>query len=132
MTHKTLIKALAPAALVVLAARGDLLAGSHRVNTVVTVGSTYAFGSIGGTRNSADSWAYLGCETYAYPGGSSGSCFARDAAGTTSRSCNTSDPDMLREIRSIDDGSYVYFTLSGSTCTVIEHWTSSEYEPKGP
>lgn len=97
----------------------------------VSVGSTYAYGSIGSARGSADSLQYIGCSTLATAGIEYATCYARDISGTYG-TCRTYDAKMIRAVATIGSDSTVEFHWSGSSCTYIAVQNDSRYSPRQP
>lgn len=82
----------------------------------VTISSSYAYGSIGSARASADATQYIGCSSY----GTSGACVALDATGNNFKMCAWSNAAQAAAVHSIGPHSYIvfYFDTSGN-CTNI-------------
>jgi hypothetical protein len=86
----------------------------------------FANGDLGYVSNTADTTQYIGCESL----GGSGYCYAKDPTGL-SRSCSTSDPNLLAVIRSLNGDSYLIFWWDTSShCTSIEVDNGSYNAPK--
>jgi len=98
----------------------------------VTVGSTYAWGSIGDARASGDYLQYIGCMVQGATTNSA-TCTARDAAGHY-LSCYTTDPDLIMAAAAISSDSVVeFYLLSGTgTCRFINVNNASQYTPRQP
>ena len=86
-----------------------------------------ANGDLGYIHNQPDLTQYMGCYSY----DAVGYCYAVDRTGL-SRSCVTSDPNMVAVIRSLNSDSYLlfYWDTSGR-CTFVEVENSSVTAPKG-
>jgi len=117
---------------------GSLLAGAGAAyagsvdNTVVTFGTTsglpYAKGTLRAVRNSSDSTQYIGCSRYAYDTGSSSIvCYAMRSDGS-SRSCQTSNDQMMRVAETLNPAAYLYFVVNsdGSCNRVITALSSDD------
>ena len=105
----------------------EAMAG-RKITDEVVITSTYFSGSMGSARASADSLQYIGCFTV---NGDGGSCYARDAAGTT-KMCAWSNPNFLRTVESINPASSIYVEFTKSTCTYIDVGNFSWYRPMTP
>jgi hypothetical protein len=112
------------AAVGVLLTAGAAVAGSVSNQTVAfstTGGLLDAKGTFKPVRNSADAVQFIGCSRYAYDTGSTSIvCMATNAAGQ-SRSCQTSNNEMLRVAENLNPASYLYFVINadGSCDRVI-------------
>ncbi len=100
----------------------------------VKVGATYACGSLGTARNSANSTEYISCSVYAEnaQGSVAVSCDARDASGNTA-SCNTNwqtAPALLPAISAMNGDSYVCFIFDKGACRSISTQNGSQFAPK--
>ncbi|MCA9577282.1 MAG: hypothetical protein R3B40_24000 [Polyangiales bacterium] len=91
-------------------------AGYHYSSPVVINATSFA-GTLHATRNTADNVSYLGCGVVSSTTGDFLLCHARTT--TDSRSCMSSDPGLIANVRSITSSSYISVTHSGSTCTAI-------------
>ena len=114
-----------------LLAAGLTHAGTRQY-LAVSVGTTYAYGSIGDARASADSLQFIGCFVQTSTSNSA-TCAARDAANDY-LSCYTTDPNLIAAARSISSDSVIeFYTPSGSsTCRTINVNNSSQYAPRQP
>ena len=123
-----------------LCVAGQVRAG-YRGDWNVSVGSTYATGSMGTARASADGTQWIGCEMRFGTGGVgyAALCYAQDSAGNY-RFCgfdNTNATTMQQVsavIASITPASYIYFTFnaSGGTCNFIQVEDKSYFRPMVP
>lgn len=98
---------------------------------VVSPSGMYAYGSIGFAYNTNTNYTeVIGCTVYGSASFSYGSCWATDAAGV-SRSCFTTLPEHLANIRSINGNSNIsiYWNASGQ-CTEILVGQYSYTDPK--
>lgn len=102
-----------------------------KYSAYVAVGSTYAYGSMGQARSSADSNQYIGCYSAATATLHYAICSARDASGD-SGSCRTYDDKMIRVAEAAGSDSVIEFHWSGSTCTYINVMNDSRYAPRQP
>ncbi len=120
------------AGVLLLAATGlrEARAG-ERVTVWNGVASSYAFGSFGGARNSADSQQRTQCSVDATSGGYRyGSCWVRDATGA-SRSCYTTNATLIDVITGMDGDDSIYFAFdAGGYCTHIQRVVDSALAPK--
>jgi len=110
-----------------LLASTSAMAGFKTAQSVV-ISDLYQFanGMLGQVRNSSDTTQYIGCATWS----GLGYCYAVNSAGV-SRSCSTSDADMLATIRSLSsDSSLMFYWNSSGQCTFVEVDTSSDAPPK--
>jgi hypothetical protein len=115
------------ALLVALVAASGTAAAGQRLVLPVNINDTsrYANGTIADARGSADSQQWLGCLYNT----SIGICYAANATGV-SRSCSTSNPDLLNIIRSLTPESYIYFQWNtDGTCNYILVENSSRFKP---
>lgn len=116
---------------VLTAITGVAMAGAY-TGYQVGINDTYKFavGSIATTRNTPDTVQYIGCYHNAYPGGtSSGNCYAVNNAGV-SRTCYTTNANLIETIRSIGDDSYIYFQWNtDGTCSYILVDKGSRFRP---
>jgi hypothetical protein len=86
----------------------------------------FANGDLGYVSNTTDTTQYIGCENLS----GFGYCYAKDPNGL-SRSCSTSDPNLLAVIRSLNGDSYLIFWWDTSGhCTSIEVDNGSYGVPK--
>lgn len=110
---------------------GTAVAGEKLVKEVtINQVSRWAFGSLGGVRNSYDTTQVLACEISARGDSINGLCTATDANGATAF-CTTTKPNMLEAIKSISDTSYVLFEWDAMlNCTAISVRNGSSYDPK--
>lgn len=110
---------------------GAAMAGSY-MGYQVGINDTYKFavGSIATTRNTPDTVQYIGCYHNAYTTGASyGNCYAVNNAGV-SRTCYTTNANMIDTIRSIADDSYIYFQWNtDGTCSYILVDKGSRFRP---
>ena len=109
-------------------------AGYKETQTVETDGSSYARGSVGDARNSADPTQYIGCGTYfdTYAGDYV-SCFARSSAGTYF-SCYSTDSRGMAAAQSAETGSFIELGRDDLTgeCIYLYVINASYYRPKTP
>jgi len=105
--------------------------------STVSVGTTGASGSKGDARASGDGNQYIGCRIY-YNAGNSGAttlaqCFAHDSASGFFW-CQSSLPEVLTVVSSINDASYVSIGApsSGSTCSYVQVDSLSYSRPMTP
>jgi hypothetical protein len=105
-------------------------AGSKASSPVsVQPGIRRAQGSIGSTRNSADSFTYLGCYVTAQTGSKYATCYAQDAADHGA--CFTSNANIISTIEATSGDSWVSFEWDASgNCTKFTVDNGSTYEPK--
>lgn len=98
----------------------------------VSVGSTYAWGSIGDARASSEPLQFIGCMIQMSTANSA-SCSARDAAGDY-LTCYTTDPDLIAAAAAVSSDSVVEFYLASgtSTCRTINIINASQYAPRQP
>lgn len=120
-------------ALGMLMATNATVAGQRLVYPV-NINDTYRFavGTMSDARGSADSQQWIGCYTNAYPGSyASATCYATNATGT-SRSCSTSDANLIQAIRSLTSESYLYFQWKSDgsgQCDYVFVENSSRWKP---
>ena len=115
----------------VLGAASVALAG-EKASYPVVVGDSYAYGTTGSARNSADTQQKIGCEIWAGPGYRNAYCAARNSSGVQ-RSCWTDDPQMLEVASTVTTDSYISFSFNtGGACTFIFVRNGSEMGPKQP
>jgi len=90
---------------------------------------TVAYGSLGTARDSADLNQMIGCLSQ----GSSATCWATNAAGTTV-SCSTANAADLAAIHSMNGDSYLLFAWENGTgnCEWVYVRNQSNYAPKLP
>jgi hypothetical protein len=104
---------------------GTAYAGAE-FGTTTAVSNTVIYGTIGNTRNSADTVQYI----YIDDRGSSITVNAKNSAGTT-KSCATNSATMMATLRGITDGSRFYINHNNlGTCTIVRTFTGSVYQPK--
>ncbi|AKF84591.1 hypothetical protein MFUL124B02_01260 [Myxococcus fulvus 124B02] len=100
----------------------------------VTVYSTSreAFGSLGSTRDTADTFQKLGCQVNTSSTGSTSVyCYAQSASAVGA--CLSSSAALVEAVRSIQGDSYLYFSWDASgNCTNINVTHGSQYAPKQP
>ena len=85
-----------------------------------------AIGSLGNAYNSQSTSELIGCGS----GGTWGSCLVIDSTGK-SRSCVTTDPALVSQIRSVNSDSTLYFGWDASgKCTFITVQSYSSGQPK--
>ena len=95
-------------------------------------GTGSAYGTLSDTRASADTVAYVGCNSNGYQGQRNGGCQARDASSTYG-SCWTADPSILAAIEALDSDSTVSFSWDPyGQCTLVQAITTSWTAPKQP
>jgi hypothetical protein len=124
---------LAVATSLLALAAGNAWSGYKQVSPVsVNLSYRYASGSLGSTRNSADTQSYLSCYTYASPtdAGPVGVCVAYN--GSVSGSCLFQNkPALASVVQSLSSDSWVYFAWDASNqCTMIQVDNGSYSEPK--
>jgi hypothetical protein len=113
------------------------VAGVRRFEPVNVVrnsdNSGYAYGSIGSTRNETSTISHLTCQVSKSGTGSLlASCSAVDAANDYAY-CYSADPDFVRLIGAVGEGSYVNFSWdTSSKCTSYTNEVSSWSVPKAP
>jgi hypothetical protein len=119
--------AMVASASVGLLASASALAGFHSGQAVVIIDAYHLVnGDLGYVHNTSDPNELIGCQNY----GDSGYCYARNTAGIY-RACSTSDPALVRAIRSLQSDSYLIFYWSDSGyCTNIYVETDSTTVPK--
>lgn len=110
------------------------LAGFKQGQQVVIVdnadGSGFANADMGSAYNSADSIQYIGCTVAGSSGGTSVSCLARSVDGR-SRSCFTTNTNMLQAAANIDsDGYLIFYWNNLGQCTSISAANGSYLQPK--
>lgn len=121
-SHRTLVGALAMGVFATTVFAGSQL--SQEVTIKDTKG--FAYGDLGYARNTADTVQYIGCSVT----GVIAVCAARDSTGLT-RSCSTSDPDLMALARSLNGDSYLSFSWDGSGfCTTLQVRNYSWLAPK--
>ena len=107
------------------------LAGAKYTSNVY-LSSTYAYGSLGSARKSANIQEYIGCSTVTQTTSDYVQCYARDVAGTV-RSCWSSNAALIASARAIGPASYVYFGWSSTgECTQVTVHNFSYSEPMTP
>lgn len=108
-------------------------AGAKYTYTVVTNGTTYAYGSMGDARNSSDPYQYIGCHASFNAQNASyyAACDASDSTGLFFY-CSTTDSRIVDIIQSISDASYIYVGSSGGTCTYVDVQHYSYNRPRTP
>lgn len=94
----------------------------------VNVGSTTAYGSFVGARNSADNTQYIYCASVNFTTSTPYVlCGARDAAGV-SKSCTSTDPAHMEAVRGLSNESYVYMRWNATGhCDYLYISTGSTY-----
>lgn len=100
------------------------LAG-HKATHNVIVNNTSISGSFGSARNSADSVQYIA----SLDRGTYMVVMAKSAAGV-SKSCTTKKPTHFEQLRALGSDSFLYVSVSGSTCTNVDIQNSSSFAPK--
>ncbi|MGH8049234.1 MAG: hypothetical protein ACREPB_01090 [Arenimonas sp.] len=112
------------------AVAGAAMAGlSYSVPVNINDAYKYAVGTMYGARASSDTVQYIGCYHNAYSSGGSANCYAVNAAGV-SRSCYTTNVNMVDAIRSISDESYIYFQWNtDGTCNYVLVDNGSRFRP---
>jgi hypothetical protein len=97
-------------------------------------GSGSFVGTLGSTRNTADSTSQMGCyyENLPAPWGYKyASCYAYD--GTHSASCGTTDPQQTDTISRLQGDAYLWVQYDASgNCTRVQIGSQSWAAPKGP
>jgi hypothetical protein len=117
--------------ILLLAISGNALAG-RKLSSSVVVAASFAQGSLGAARNSSDINQQIGCAIQAISGGykTQVSCAAHDAAGHIG-GCTSDDPVIIQAVSFIRSDSYLSFSWdSNKTCTMLNVWIDSAYEPK--
>src|SRR5437016_13553836 len=103
------------AALLLAGGAATALAGA-KYQSPVTIGSSYAYGSMADARASADSNQFIGCVVTGGSNGTGGYCYAVDSTGTF-KMCSVPSaaaPTMLPALESMGSQSYVYFSFDTS------------------
>ena len=120
------LRTLGFAAAVLLASTAALAGFRTAQQVVISDTAQFANGDLGYIYNTDDLTQYMGCVSY----NTAGNCYAKDRTGLT-RSCSTSDPNLLAVIRSLNNDSWLifYWDTSGR-CTFIEVENSSMVPPK--
>lgn len=115
-----------------LLAGGAVMAGA-KYSLPVEAGPSYAWGSMGQARASANTIEYIGCMSYASATVRFAFCSARDAAGD-SASCRTYDDKFIRVAESAGSDSTLEFHVDtdGYTCRSITVMNDSRYQPRQP
>ena len=120
--------------LLILALAGGLLTATAalaglRMSDPVTIddGKSSAKGDLGAVRNTTDTVQEIGCimesATMAF-------CYATNSAGV-SRSCTTSDPNLVANVRGLNGDSRLFFHWDTTgACTFIGTETASWTDPK--
>ena len=128
------MKRLAFATVLSMMAVGVAHAGLKQKQVVLVDGANrHAWGSLGSARNSVDSVQFIGCSVYTYADGSeTGWCGARDASYGFG-SCTTFNPTLINQIRNLKGDSVLNLYWDASyTCTEVDVYNQSYYEPKQP
>jgi len=105
-------------------------AGQQFESTVSVTSSHRATGSIGATRNSANTSEYIGCsyKTKHLGGGvysEAVRCYARSQTGSFA-SCSSSEEELVTAVRALNDSSYMSFTGdSEGNCTELVFFSDS-------
>jgi len=123
---------LAAVAAVLLLSSATALAGARYSQGVyVNLASRYAWGALGGARNSADANQYIGCQTSGWVNSSTSMlCWALDTAGNYGL-CSSSDARLVQAVTMMSDDSYVAFWWDANgNCTYVNVRNVSYYEPK--
>jgi len=111
-------------------ASNQATAGQQLESTVYVTNSHRAAGSIGATRNSANSTEYIGCSYKAkHLGGGVYSelvrCYARNEAGSYA-SCSSSEEEFVTAVRALNDSAYMSFAGdSDGSCTELIFYSDS-------
>jgi hypothetical protein len=110
------------------------LAGFKQGQSVVIVDNAdstgFANADMASAHNSADSVQYIGCTVYGSTGGTSVSCIARALDGR-SRSCFTTNANMIQAAANIDsDGYLIFYWNAAGQCTSISAANGSYLHPK--
>ena len=86
-----------------------------KLHREVIVGSDYFHGDLGSARNSVDNVQYIGCNDL----GSVITCYGTNAAGL-SKSCTSSDAQMIQQVRGFRTNAWLYITFDATgACTSI-------------
>lgn len=89
--------------------------------------SSYAQGSMGGARYSADSLQDIGCHMLLYPAPTTVTCYARKSADSAAR-CTTTVPHHVEAVQAMTDSSYIYFEVDyKKQCSVLSITNSSGF-----
>lgn len=95
----------------------------------VTIGGDYVLGSMLAARRSADAVQYIGCSMQYNPTqGRYVQCEAQNAQGAHFV-CTTANADMMATVAAINAYSYLLIRSSGTSCTSIYTWISSDQLP---
>jgi hypothetical protein len=122
----------ASAAMILLGSAGVLAGTKTSFPVFVDDVAMTAAGSLGSTRNTADTSSLLGCEVESdnSGNGSFGFCSARNAAGTIGV-CSTSSPELVAAMRSLNGDSFLEFEWDANgNCTFIEIDNGADLAPK--
>lgn len=118
-----------------LSATSGLVMAGMRFTSEVYVNETYrsASGSMTDARGSADTKQFIGCYHYYDTAGGStpliGFCHASNPVGLT-RSCSTTNPNIVQSIRSISAESNIGFSWNtDGTCRYVMVTNNSYYKP---
>jgi hypothetical protein len=121
------------AGVLVASITGSALAGNRWGGTVgVSLSSRFAWGGLGGARNSTDPTQQIGCYLSGNPTGVTGGCSATNAQGVYA-GCylDQNSPGLMTAVQSMASDSYIFFGWDESgRCTWIQTETASAYEPK--
>jgi hypothetical protein len=131
---KNLLSKMLIAALAVVVMTGSGWAGL-KISSAVFISTTnsYAYGSMGSARASADANQNIGCDSY-NSGGSSlyGYCHAQDSAGLY-KQCFWQGASYASTVASAAPGSSIWFYWdTNGNCTFIEVSNGSQYAPLTP
>lgn len=103
---------------VVMAMSANVFAGANYGQETVIIGNS-ASGVLSWSRHSADTVQHIGCTLYSDQSGSGGLCVARDKSGNT-LFCETTDPEMLKVIATLNPESKLSFSADASSeCTGV-------------
>ena len=110
------------------------LAGFKQGQSVVIVdnsdGSGFANADMASAHNSTDTFQYIGCTVAGSASGASASCISRALDGR-SRSCFTTNANMIQAAANIDSDGYLIFNWNASgQCTSISAANGSYLQPK--
>jgi hypothetical protein len=107
---------------------GERGSGYVVINTL----SQYAYGSIGGARNSPDSTQFLYLSVWSNGTTEAVIVVAQDAAGLT-MSCYSYEPLMVAAARTVTSDAYISFSWTSSgQCTGLDVRAASITPPKAP
>jgi hypothetical protein len=122
-------------AMVLVGSFGGAARAGYRNNqqVIVDTSSRVAYGTMGAARNSSDSNQMLACAIFGSATSSlEAYCFATDQNGA-SLSCHSLNSNVIAAAQHAGSDSYIYFVADSSgTCTTVDVYNGSEYQPKQP